>query len=94
MKENLNFDYHRSQEHNHWDYFYYLIYLQSKNKDDLNGFESYIMDKYEKDEISWFPIGQAIALKEFSVEDELEDKLEKIEENLGKLVLAVKNSTN
>lgn len=86
----MNFDYHRSQEHNHWDYFYYLIHLKNKMREDLNGFESYILEKFEKEEISWFPIGQAIALKEFSLEDELEDKLEKIEENLGKLVEVVK----
>lgn len=93
MKENLNFDFHRNQVHNHWDYFYYLIYLQSKEREDLNGFESYVLNKYEKGEISWFPIGQAIALKEFSMEDEIEDKLEKIEEDLEKLVNVVKSAS-
>jgi len=61
----------------------------NKNKNDLNGFESYILEKYNSDEISWFPIGQAIALKEFSKEGELEDKLENIEESLDRLISGV-----
>ena len=89
MRENLNFEHHRQHEQNHWDYSYYLIALMAKDKNDLNGFESYILEKYQNREISWFPIGQAIALKQSRNEEEIEDKLESIEERLTGIMNAV-----
>ena len=64
--------------------------MLAKDKNDLNGFESYILSKYKNKEISWFPIGQAMALKGDSNEKEIEDKLEDIGERLTTIISAAK----
>lgn len=86
MKRNLNFDKHREEEHNHWDYFYYLIYLNQKSLLEFNGFESYVYGKYISGEISWFPIGEAMIMGGESAEEVVEDKLEIIDRKLEKII--------
>ena len=61
-KYNVSFEDHIKYEHNHWNYVYYIIYLRAKNSLDYNGTESYVFEKYEKDDISWFPLDKAMSL--------------------------------
>lgn len=61
-KGGINFDRHIVKEHSCWNYLYYIVYLRKKNTIDFNGTESDIAKKISKDDISWFPIGQALAL--------------------------------
>ena len=82
----MNFDKHREGEHNQWDYFYYLIYLTQKSNLDLNGFETYVNDKYKMGDISWFPIGKAIALDHMEDDNDIEDKLEMVDNKLARLI--------
>ena len=58
-----------------WNYVYYRAFLNFKGRD-LNGNESYVFDKIEKADISWFPIKRAKAISEMEDEERLsEDEL-------------------
>jgi len=38
--------------------------LEQKDSTEYNGIESYVSDKIANDDIGWFPIGRAIAIKD------------------------------
>lgn len=61
-KNSIFFETHTEKEHNLWNYLFYIVYLKKKDPIDYNGTESYIYEKYEKDDISWFPIGKSFSL--------------------------------
>ena len=73
LKQGLSFENHRAVEHNPWNYVYYLTHIKEKNSSDYNGIESYIFEKWEQQDISWFPIGKALELNEVEHEED-EDK--------------------
>ena len=50
------FNYHVKVEHNMWNYVSYISFLMDKNKSDYLGFETYVADKLDSDDISWFPL--------------------------------------
>ena len=39
-----------------WNYMFYLYQLEKKDDSDYNGIETFIMECYEKEDISWFPV--------------------------------------
>ena len=45
-----------------WNYLFYISYLKSKLTTEYSGMESYVADKLNSDDISWFPINKAITL--------------------------------
>ena len=47
---------HITETHNMWNYLYYIGYLKDKKETELTGFESYVKDKIDNNDISWFPI--------------------------------------
>ena len=47
-----------------WNYLFYIYNLELIDITDYNGIESYIADKMAKDDISWFPIGKSISIKD------------------------------
>jgi len=51
----INFENHRIQEHNAWNYVYYIIGLKFMDVQDMNAINSYVMGKIENKNISWFP---------------------------------------
>jgi hypothetical protein len=75
VKQGLKFTSHRQIDHNPWFYIYFLTHIKLINQSDLNGTESYILEKWEKDDISWFPIGRAGALKELKEEEDAEEEI-------------------
>lgn len=38
-----------------WNYLYYIAYLKDKTQTEYTGIESYVADKLDKKEITWFP---------------------------------------
>lgn len=78
-----DFNHHIAHEHNPWDYIFFLVYLSEKDSDDFNGTESYINDKAQNTEISWFPIGHALSLE--GLQDQKEEDLEYKFEQLLKI---------
>lgn len=43
---------------------FYIAYLLEKDVTEYTGIESYVADKIDKEEISWFPIFKALCLKQ------------------------------
>jgi hypothetical protein len=62
-KDGIDFNYHIKQEHYMWNYIFYLSHIKNKKETDYTGIESYVNDKYDAMEISWFPTGKALCLK-------------------------------
>ena len=56
------FDAHSMEDHEVWNYVYFLIHLQIKDKSDMNGVESYIREKFEMQETSWFPLHRCLRI--------------------------------
>ena len=50
-----------------WNYIYYIGYLKEKEKSDLTGIESQVLQCLESknlQRIKWFPMGRAIMIEE------------------------------
>ena len=80
---------HTQKEHNLWNYLFFIIQLRLKEERDYNGTESYVFEKLNKNDISWFPIGRAMILtlnqtKELEEDDEKILKLIRILQNKEK----------
>lgn len=39
-----------------WNYLFYISYLMDKDKSEYLGFETYVAEKLESEDISWFPL--------------------------------------
>lgn len=94
MKEGISFKDHRHKEHNLWVYLYYLAYLKSKDASDMSGVESYIFDKYTNEDISWFPMGRAISLKEAQERDAEKNEEEELTSKLVKFLERFENGND
>lgn len=46
----------KQNDHYMWNYLFYIAYLLEKDVTEYTGIESYVADKIDKGEISWFPI--------------------------------------
>lgn len=53
------FDVHITNDHYIWAYLNFIIHLLNIEATDLNGTESYILDLFEKEDISWFPMNKS-----------------------------------
>jgi len=82
-KEGKSFARHVRVEHSIWNYLYYIVYLQSKDKLEYNGTESYIYDKLQSDDLSWFPIQRAMSLAYKTLEDDQEEIKTLVDERLA-----------
>lgn len=56
------FETHVLEDHLLWNYVYFLIHLQIKDESDMNGVESYIMEKFKMQETSWFPMHRCLRI--------------------------------
>ena len=84
-KQNLSFSVHRNSEHNQWNYSYFLMGLLIKDVEEMNGVESYVLERYHNKEFSWIPIGRALSLQAYEVDEGVEELVEDIEERVEKL---------
>ena len=57
-KNQKGFQYHVKVEHNMWNYLFFISYLRNKERTEYSGFESFVAEKLENDDISWFPLHQ------------------------------------
>ena len=56
------FERHIEKDHNLWQYVYFIMHLQNKDSTEHTGIESYVMDRYLNDDISWLPIMHAMCI--------------------------------
>ena len=56
LTRNINFEKHINEEHNIWNYVYFLSYLHLNNPNNFNRVENSVWEKLEFEDYSWFPI--------------------------------------
>ena len=78
-KHNLSFSMHRERDQNQWNYSYFLMGLLIKDEEEMNGVESYVLERYRKKELSWLPVGRALSLQAFDTEKGIEEKVDNID---------------
>ena len=54
-----------------WNYIFYIAFLEWKQQTEYDGTESYIMDKIDNADFSWFPIKKSLSVEE---EEDTKDK--------------------
>ncbi|RHY31170.1 hypothetical protein DYB32_003704 [Aphanomyces invadans] len=50
-----NFSRHTTDEHNFFHYFFYIQHVTAKDPKELNGIESYVVDKLKSQDMTWIP---------------------------------------
>jgi len=74
---------HIKIDHYMWNYVFFIAYLKNKDQTDYTGIESYIDEKVELQDVSWFPLGKALVLENNQDEEEQQaEQMEQIEENI------------
>ena len=62
QRSGRGFDYHVAREHNMWNYMFVRQYLRERNPQHFTGQERYLNARILEGDISFFPMGQALAL--------------------------------
>ena len=55
---------HIDHDHNMWHYLFMIVYLREKDSTEYNGWEQYVADKMNERDTSFFPLNNAIVLRE------------------------------
>lgn len=58
------FGHHIKEDHNMWNYVFFFDYLRRKDDSEFTGQESYVAERVRKQDISFFPVGRAVALEQ------------------------------
>jgi hypothetical protein len=66
------FTVHIKQDHNMWNYLFFIIYIWEQDKDDDDGLEQFVRRSIEVNDINWFPMNRAMRL---NVEESEEEQL-------------------
>ena len=53
-----------------WNYLSFILFIWEQDKDDDDGLELYVRHLLYKEEITWFPVGQALCLSSTEKEEE------------------------
>lgn len=64
LEHHCGFQFHIKEEHNMWQYLYYIVYLRSKDPDYYTGSDQYVMNIIKEEGISWLPLRRALSIKE------------------------------
>jgi len=62
-RQALGFAHHIKYDHNMWNYLYFFIHLNNKDKDEYTAAEEYIYEQRQKGKNEFFPIGRAISIQ-------------------------------
>ena len=62
----MGFTNHIKLSHYMWNYIYFIAYLRWKPKINYSGIESYIADRLDENDTSWFPLGKAREIEDES----------------------------
>lgn len=61
-RNSYGFDKHVKEDHNVWQYLYFLVHLKEKDLTEFNGIESFCSEQLRTRDISWIPLHKAICL--------------------------------
>ncbi|CAK4925818.1 unnamed protein product [Aphanomyces euteiches] len=70
------FQKHMAEEHNMWNYLYFIVHLQSRDLTECTGPEAYVKSLLDKDDVSWFPQSMAKCLAKSSEQSTEQDLAE------------------
>lgn len=76
-RAHLSFDHHKSHDHNLAVYLRFIVYVLTKNKEDLTGLEDYVRDCLERDDLSWFPVQHVVKIHGRTLKEGEEDSSKK-----------------
>eukprot|EP01015_Nassula_variabilis_P018871 TRINITY_DN311_c0_g3_i5.p1 TRINITY_DN311_c0_g3~~TRINITY_DN311_c0_g3_i5.p1 ORF type:complete len:368 (+),score=50.02 TRINITY_DN311_c0_g3_i5:67-1170(+) len=62
MRNQEGFITHVKEDHYLWHYFFYIAYIEVKDKTEYTGHESYIAECLQTNSLAWFPINKGISL--------------------------------
>ena len=92
-KYTQGFSHHVKQDHNLYNYLYFLYYLQNKDKTELSGLESYVIDNLTAKNINWVPLLRCKSLPtNFNIVSDADDsqKLNDIAKHIDKCLKELK----
>lgn len=84
QRDGGGFENHVNEEHNLWNYLFFLVHLELKDTTEYTSHESYVFEHLEDWDLSFFPINRAIALKDRN--DKVDDVGERIKRLEDKIV--------
>ena len=86
-KTSRSFRFHTLKEHNEWNYILFIAYLLNKDETEYSGVESYIREKYDEHDVSWFPQHNALSIQDQdkSQETKLIDAIRSLESRVSLL---------
>ncbi|KRX09146.1 hypothetical protein PPERSA_08862 [Pseudocohnilembus persalinus] len=90
---NVNFEQHIQKDHYIWNYIYYIQHLKGKDQNDFDGTETYIYEKWQNGDLTWFPVGRSLSLDnqfEDSEDQIILNKLGEMDKNLEKIKQKIK----
>jgi hypothetical protein len=77
------FEKHCENDHNMWNYIFYIVHLQTKDPTEFTGIEGYVWKRILKDEMDWIPLHKAIVIDNPEEENEVqtteEEAVQKLE---------------
>ena len=79
---------HVAEEHNMWDYLFFMMHLRHKDPNDFTGAESYVFKCMDEEDIGWVPVNQAMSLDmkgEVTIEDQIVDNAEQLAKRIEEL---------
>ncbi|KAJ3028703.1 UNVERIFIED_CONTAM: hypothetical protein HDU68_001052 [Siphonaria sp. JEL0065] len=82
QRHSNGFENHIKKEHNIWHYLFFLVHLELKDKTEYTSHETFISESLAKNDLSFFPINRAIALKNWEESDNVVDKISVLETSL------------
>eukprot|EP01016_Furgasonia_blochmanni_P003107 TRINITY_DN11214_c0_g2_i1.p1 TRINITY_DN11214_c0_g2~~TRINITY_DN11214_c0_g2_i1.p1 ORF type:complete len:210 (+),score=67.52 TRINITY_DN11214_c0_g2_i1:61-630(+) len=81
----LGFKTHVFEEHNMWNYIFYVLYVRAKKDTELTGIEIDIRTRVEKGDLTFFPIQRSLMLNENNAQKSFNPKahIKMLEERLS-----------
>ena len=67
------FDQHKMEDHNRWNFIYFIDYIQTKDATEYTGAEQYVADQIAANEMLWVPVRSSFAVATSDSFKKLED---------------------
>ncbi|GMI25463.1 hypothetical protein TrRE_jg11506 [Triparma retinervis] len=81
------FEMHIKEDHNMWNYLFFMIFVWEQDRDDDDGLELFVRLQTDNMDCSWFPMNRAMCLvTDTAKEDTVAEKVDKLEENIEEMV--------
>jgi len=75
------FEMHIKEDHNMWNYLFFMIFVWEQDRDDDDGLELFVRLQADNMDVSWFPMNRALCLvTDTKKEDTIGEKVDKLEE--------------